>query len=81
MKRNEEGFIQSIICDFFTREWMEGPWGSFDPDKIEGETGNYWRSLYKLEKQFTETPAPMKIAGRVGCDIFFCVALYLFPSG
>ena len=45
---------------------MEGPWGSYDPDKVEGETGNYWRALYKLEKQFSETPSPMKIASRVG---------------
>lgn len=49
----------------FEREWMEGPWGTMDPDKVENETGNFWRSLYKLEKQFSEVPAAQKIATRV----------------
>ncbi|EDO27810.1 predicted protein, partial [Nematostella vectensis] len=44
---------------------MEGPWGTIDPDKVESETGNYWRSLYKLEKQLTEVPLAQKIAGRM----------------
>ena len=44
---------------------MEGPWGTMDPDKVDGETGNFWRALYKLEKQFTEVPNAQKIAARV----------------
>ena len=36
-----------------------------DPDKVDGETGNFWRALYKLEKQFTEVPNAQKIAARV----------------
>ena len=36
-----------------------------DPDKVDGETGNFWRALYKLEKQFTEVPNAQKIATRV----------------
>ncbi|EDO45806.1 predicted protein [Nematostella vectensis] len=47
------------------KEWMEGPWGTIDPDKVESETGNYWRSLYKLEKQLTEVPLAQRIAGRM----------------
>ena len=52
------------LCSTF-REWMEGPWGTMDPDKVDGETGNFWRALYKLEKQFTEVPNAQKIAARV----------------
>ena len=52
------------LCSVF-REWMEGPWGTMDPDKVDGETGNFWRALYKLEKQFTEVPNAQKIAARV----------------
>ena len=44
---------------------MEGPWGTMDPDKVDGETGNFWRALYKLEKQFSEVPNAQKIAARV----------------
>lgn len=44
---------------------MEGPWGSIDPDKVESEVGNYWRSLYKLEKQLNESPLSQKIAIKV----------------
>ena len=47
------------------REWMEGPWGTMDPDKVDGETGNFWRALYKLEKQFVEVPSAQRIASRV----------------
>lgn len=59
------------LYDSFSRDWMEGPWGSYDPDKVEGETGNYWRALYKLERQFSGTPSPMKIAERVGSGYSF----------
>lgn len=44
---------------------MEGPWGTIDPDKVEVEVGNYWRSLYKLEKQLNDVPLSQKIAVRV----------------
>ncbi|XP_058956956.2 dynein axonemal heavy chain 7 [Pocillopora verrucosa] len=47
------------------KEWMEGPWGTMDPDKVDGETGNFWRALYKLEKQFSEVPNAQKIAARM----------------
>ncbi|XP_070569551.1 dynein axonemal heavy chain 7-like isoform X2 [Ptychodera flava] len=46
--------------------WMEGPFHEIeDPDKIEQEVGNYWRSLYKLEKGFSDVPNPKKIALKV----------------
>lgn len=36
-----------------------------DPDDVENEVGNYWRSLYKLEKNFDSIPQAKKIAGKV----------------
>lgn len=44
---------------------MEGPWGSLDPDVVDQETGNFWRGLYKLEKQFNEVPKAQSIAVKV----------------
>ena len=44
---------------------MEGPWGSLDPDIVDQETGNFWRGLYKLEKQFNEVPKVQSIAVKV----------------
>ena len=44
---------------------MEGPLGVVDPDFVEQETGNFWRSLYKSEKQFNEVPTAQKIAKKV----------------
>lgn len=46
---------------------MEGPWGTMDPDKVDAETGNFWRALYKLEKQFGDVPNAQKIAAKVRC--------------
>ena len=49
---------------------MEGPWGTMDPDKVDAETGNFWRALYKLEKQFGDVPNAQKIAAKVRCHHF-----------
>jgi hypothetical protein len=51
------------------RDWMEGPWGSLDPDVVDQETGNFWRGLYKLEKQFNEVPKAQSIAVKVSIKI------------
>ena len=53
---------------------MEGPWGTMDPDKVDAETGNFWRALYKLEKQFNEVPNAQKIAARV--SLICCFLLH-----
>ena len=53
------------------RDWMEGPWGSLDPDVVDQETGNFWRGLYKLEKQFNDTPKAQSIAVKVSILIHF----------
>ena len=56
---------------------MEGPWGTMDPDKVDGETGNFWRALYKLEKQFSDVPNAQKIASRVRCILSWNACLHL----
>lgn len=55
---------------------MEGAWGAMDPDKVDAETGNFWRSLYKLEKQFGDVPNAQKIAARVNLICCCSVACY-----
>ncbi|XP_006814570.1 dynein axonemal heavy chain 7-like [Saccoglossus kowalevskii] len=48
------------------KQWMEGAFHEIeDPDKIEQEVGNYWRSLYKLEKGFGEGSNAKKISSKV----------------
>ena len=36
-----------------------------DPDEVENDAGSIWRALYKLEKQFAETPNPLQMAKKV----------------
>lgn len=47
------------------REWMDGPMEKVDPESVEAEVNNQYRSLYKLEKTFDNLPAPRKIAAKV----------------
>lgn len=44
---------------------MDGPMIGVDPDVVDQDVGNFWRSLYKLEKTFDSLPAPKKIASKV----------------
>lgn len=44
---------------------MDGPMDGVDPDLTDQEVGNFWRNLYKLEKQFDSVPAAKKIAVKV----------------
>ncbi|XP_061547478.1 dynein axonemal heavy chain 7 isoform X6 [Phycodurus eques] len=50
--------------DFLTHyeQWVYGPLSGVNPDKIEGEVSNYWRSLYKLEKGFVDVPNALGLA-------------------
>ncbi|XP_049583590.1 dynein axonemal heavy chain 7 [Syngnathus scovelli] len=50
--------------DFQTNynQWLFGPLSGVNPDKIEGDVSNYWRSLYKLEKSFTDVPSALSLA-------------------
>ncbi|KAF5402027.1 Dynein axonemal heavy chain 7 [Paragonimus heterotremus] len=47
------------------REWMDGPMDKVDPEQVEVEVSNQYRTLYKLEKSFDTLPAPRKIAAKV----------------
>ena len=44
---------------------MDGAMSEVNPDTVEQEVGNFWRSLYKLEKGFDGVPMPKKIASKV----------------
>ncbi|KAF5288993.1 hypothetical protein FQA39_LY03872 [Lamprigera yunnana] len=50
--------------DFITQSntWMNSKVGSFEPDTIETEVGTCFRNIYKLEKYFSERPAPQQLA-------------------
>lgn len=47
------------------QQWLNGPLTSINPDKVEGDISNYWRSLYKLEKNFQDSPMALQIARQV----------------
>ncbi len=44
---------------------MTGPMSSVDPDQVENDTGVFWRTFYKLEKNLADFPNPMKMAQKV----------------
>lgn len=44
---------------------MTGPMSDVDPDQVENDAGMYWRTFYKLEKNFSENPNPLKMAQKV----------------
>ncbi|XP_075336554.1 dynein axonemal heavy chain 7 [Odontesthes bonariensis] len=49
--------------------WLHGPLSNVNPDKVEGDVGNYWRTLYKLEKGFSELPSALKIATTIKAQV------------
>ncbi|XP_069555029.1 dynein axonemal heavy chain 7 [Brachyistius frenatus] len=46
-------------------QWLHGPISGVNPDKVEGDVGNYWRTIYKLEKGFSEVPSALSVATTV----------------
>ena len=50
-------------------QWVHGPLSAVNPDKVEGDVGSYWRALYKLEKNFQETPKALHITTRVKAEV------------
>ena len=44
--------------------------GGANPDGVDGEVGNYWRTLYKLEKNFDSVPTAKRIAGKVALHYY-----------
>ncbi|GIY10033.1 dynein heavy chain 7, axonemal [Caerostris extrusa] len=47
------------------REWLEGPIHQVEPELVEQEVMTLWRLLYKLEKTFSDTREPRRIAESV----------------
>lgn len=47
------------------KDWMEGPMSKVVPDQVDQDVNNYWRQLYKLERQFQNQPVARKMAGIV----------------
>ena len=77
-----ESFAKGLTNVSLCRQWMTGPMTSVDPDQVENDAGMYWRTFYKLEKSFGESPNPLKMAQKVkqnkkphslklSCCIFF----------
>ncbi|XP_047008198.1 dynein axonemal heavy chain 7-like [Ictalurus punctatus] len=51
------------------QRWLNGPLTSINPEKVEGDVSNYWRSLYKLEKGFQDSPEALHIATQVKDEV------------
>uniref|UniRef100_A0A3P8WKL1 Dynein axonemal heavy chain 7 n=1 Tax=Cynoglossus semilaevis TaxID=244447 RepID=A0A3P8WKL1_CYNSE len=49
--------------------WLHGPLGGVNPDKVEEDVSNYWRTLYKLEKGFCEDPNALNMATTIKAKI------------
>jgi dynein heavy chain len=47
------------------KDWMEGSMQKVIPDQVEQDVGNYWRQLFKLERQFQNQPMPRKLAAKL----------------
>ncbi|TDH07133.1 hypothetical protein EPR50_G00120640 [Perca flavescens] len=56
--------LYETATDFLKQyeQWLHGPLSGVNPDKVEGDVGNYWRTLYKLEKGFADVPKALGIA-------------------
>uniref|UniRef100_A0A3B5AG71 Dynein axonemal heavy chain 7 n=1 Tax=Stegastes partitus TaxID=144197 RepID=A0A3B5AG71_9TELE len=63
--------LYETATDFLKQheQWLHGPLSGVNPDKVEGDAGNYWRTLYKLEKGFSEVPNALNIATTVKAKV------------
>lgn len=48
---------------------MDGDFNKINPEVVENETGNIWRTLYKLEKTFSDTENPRTVAQNVKTEV------------
>ena len=48
-----------------SKEWSEGPMSGVNPDTVEQEVGNFYRTMFKLEKNFEAVPSAKRIATKV----------------
>ena len=55
----------SIRFSLLPSSWMDGSMSAVDPDDVENDTGQFWRTLYKLEKNLSDKPNPLKMASKV----------------
>ncbi len=51
------------------KDWMEGPMAKVVPDVVEQDVTNYWRQLYKLERQFQNQPVSRKLAAKLRAKV------------
>ena len=47
------------------KDWMDGPMSKVVPDQVDADVNNYWRQLYKLERQFQNQPIARKMAAKL----------------
>ena len=58
-------YVHCAFVFILSSNWMDGPMSGVDPDQVENDAGSMWRTLYKLEKQFSENPNPLQMAKKV----------------
>lgn len=51
------------------QQWLNGPLTSINPDKVVNDISNYWRSLYKLEKGFQDSPSALHLTIQVKAEV------------
>ncbi|XP_029968156.1 dynein heavy chain 7, axonemal-like [Salarias fasciatus] len=63
--------LYETACNFLQQheQWLRGPLSAVNPDKVEGDASNYWRTLYKLEKDFSEVPKALYIVTAVKAKV------------
>ncbi|XP_028254184.1 dynein heavy chain 7, axonemal isoform X2 [Parambassis ranga] len=63
--------LYETATDFLKQyeQWLHGPLSNVNPDKVEADVGNYGRTLYKLEKGFSDMPLVMNIVTTIKAKV------------